>query len=82
MRHFVYTKTAFGEVVEQTICLHLKPEEVETLVSLASIGATAPGEAEPEDLRLVNALESALADAGDGKGFTNKVIPNFDIKEA
>jgi hypothetical protein len=77
MKHFVYTKTAFGEVVEQTICLHVKPEEMKALISLAYIGATAPGEVEPENKRLIDALDSALADAEDGKGFSNTEIPDF-----
>lgn len=82
MKHFIYTKTAFGEVVEQTICLHVKPEEMEALISLAYIGATAPGEVEPENKRLIDALDSALADAKDGKGSSNREIPDFDNKEA
>jgi hypothetical protein len=77
MKHFIYTKTAFGEVVEQTICLHIKPEKMERLISLANIGATVPGEPEPEDKRMIADLAAALADAEDGKGFSNTEIHNF-----
>jgi len=77
MQHYIYTKRVFGEVVEQIICLHFKPEEVERLVSLVNIGATVPGEPELEDRRMIDGIATALADAENDKGFSNTEIHDF-----
>lgn len=85
MQHYVYDRRAFGQIVDQTVVLHLSVEEMKQVMSLMTIGAIAPGEMAAEDRTLLGGFEAAInclhGIVRDGKRRSNTEIADFDVSK-